>query len=297
MGEPGSKEQRRRAAADSHRRASQQRNDGPSRRVLELVKSATRARDIAARLRATLDPRNPNVRTRASIKEHDAIARRAEMDAGRLHREDRDARWAEGAIDESVELARRRGEDIERSEVETHRVDTGARGDEVNVITTKSKPMKIQSGLEYAFAKGHLIGGPGNVRAAALLAAGTIYREAYAITSGQMSSRGEGGGGGQAGPQLRIIEAGDRLKIMRKGLSVRQRHVLDLVCGENMRPRAAADLLKVGFPAISSGLRGGLHVVSQNWADSQKTGQAGQAARTAKQRGAMLDGMIPKTVR
>jgi hypothetical protein len=296
--EQGSKEQRRRALLDQHRRAAAQRTEaGISGHVLEFARTAERHRAHADKLRAMLDPTTPNPKTRRAVKDHEMLARRAEIEATRLQREEVDRRWADGATEETVGLARERGEEVESVLVETNHIDSGRYGDEINVITTKSRPMAIRSGLEHAFAKGHLDCGIGPRRPEALLATGRLYREAVEISIGRTSTSGEGAGGGKTGPQLRIIEAADRLKIMRGGLSPKQVRVLDLVCGADLRVRKAADILSAGFPSTVNALRAGLVIASDNWTDAQRSGIAGRAAARAGEAGAMIALMTPRDVR
>ncbi len=199
-------------------------------------------------------------------------ARKAELDADRLYGEARDP----------IIMAKLRGEEIDARDVEMAefvRDDHGARvihrrgpskGLPVLKYTAGTR-VKVLTGLEHAKANGHL-------RSEALYQSGIEYGQAYEVSIGQTTNRPEEGGGGSygpKGPQLRIIEAGDYLKIVRAGLSDRQVAVLDAVCGRHMRLRETAEAMRAGFPATVRALRGGLAIVRENWAEAITGGRAG----------------------
>jgi hypothetical protein len=82
---------------------------------------------------------------------------------------------------------------------------------------------------------------------------------------------------------VRIVEAGDRLQIMRRGLSARELRVLDLVCGEGLRARQVATAMSAGFPATVRALRSGLRTAMDNWAEAQRGRATGGAAQRIQQ--------------
>jgi DNA-directed RNA polymerase specialized sigma24 family protein len=124
---------------------------------------------------------------------------------------------------------------------------------------------------------------------------GISYREAFEIAEGQTSSGGEGGGGGSGpkAPQPRLIQAGEDLADMRKGLNPRQRKVLDMVCGLDMRVREAATAMRAGVPATERALRGGLAMAAASLAaQRQKREDDGAESMVIRVRGA--HGMIAR---
>jgi hypothetical protein len=138
-------------------------------------------------------------------------------------------------------------------------------------------------GLERARDKGHLDGGRGAPRVQRLYETGVIYGKAYEIHEGLTSSSGGGSGGhGPKGPQIRLAEAGEMLKIMRDGVSPRERAVLDRVCGEGMTLRQAATAARAGFPATTRALRNGLRIAMENWKAARETKTAGVTAARVK---------------
>lgn len=218
-------------------------------------------------------------------------ARITELDQDRLY----------GEAKETILLAQARGEEVLAYEAETAEIardEHGAvirhkrgskRGLPVLVYDTGLRAKKL-TGIEHAIASGYLQGarGPGQVER--LRATADQYGEAYEIDEGQRSGKagfGEGGGGGfgPKGVQLKAVEAGETLAIMRAGMSPRERRVLDLVCGEQMRAREAATVMGAGFPATVRALRGGLKLAGENWRAAverrKQSGEPGAAQRAA----------------
>lgn len=296
------REDQRRKRLAEHRRASSLnsslREPGVSERVLAKLKAAEAARDIVGRLSAHGAERN-----RAQIGGQLARVRRLEMEAAALARQEEDARWLSDAMAETVGLAAERGEEVESETVEMvtyargehgeqlfHR--TGAKKGQPVMLVERVHRAVIRTGLGHALEKGHLQGGQGAPRGEALYAAGCMYGAAFEISVGRIASSGERGGGfGPKGPQVRIVEAGDRLQIMRRGLSARELRVLDLVCGEGLRARQVATAMSAGFPATVRALRSGLRTAMDNWAEAQKVRATGGAAQRI-QRAAEIVGRV-----
>ncbi len=143
-----------------------------------------------------------------------------------------------------------------------------------------SRALRAQklSGIEHALDAGYL-DGHGSIQAERLFSMGDAYREAFEIAEGQASNAGEGGGGGGGpkAPQPRLVEAGEDLADMRKGLSRRQRRILDLVCGHDMRVREAATVMSAGFPASVRALCDGLRAAAASLAlEQQKRDDRGE---------------------
>lgn len=232
---------------------------------------------------------------RKAAKVLDNQARAFDEEAARLAKEEADQDLLCGDAREPVILAKLRGEEIEAREVEIAEVVTdeyGARvthrrgpslGLPVLKITRQTRAQKL-SGIAHAYANGNLDGERGGARQAdMLLETGRAYGEAYEIDAGLTSNSGGGGGGfGPKGPQIRQVEAGETLGIMRRSLSQRQRTVLDLVCGQGLRAREAADLMKAGFPATARALRGGLRAAGEDMAGARAFKEVGQAGARVK---------------
>lgn len=297
------REQKRRAKLDEHRRAARLLapiKDPPfSQEVVSHLRKAAQARRKAQALIATDAKGN-----RAEIKRHETVAKQAEFKAAEVRKRELDAQWLDAALSEAVALAQARGEDVEQDIIEIATVVTDENGarlvhssgerkgepvlrhEKITRITMGSRG----GGVEHAFQRGDLDGGRGSPKAEALLQTGIDYGAAYEIDEGKLSSRGEFGGGfGPKGPQLRVVEAGEKLSKMRQGLSPRQRRVLDLVCGEKYRVRQAATMMKAGFPATARALRGGLALCMENWDAAKKAGEVGEAVERVRSRNRMLE--------
>jgi len=123
--------------------------------------------------------------------------------------------------------------------------------------------VKKLTGVQHAFAAGHLGDGPDADRR---LAVGQHYGEVFEVVQGMTSSGGEGGGGyGPKGPQPRVIEAGQDYRDFTAGITERQKDALDHICGRSMRlgqaavamgadPRTVRRLLVSGLDAAGRSL-------------------------------------------
>ena|GEM_PF-4075876 len=141
-----------------------------------------------------------------------------------------------------------------------------ARGGAVEVNARGRLRVLSRSGLQLAFERGNLDGT--RVRGEILYELGLRYAAAYqaeeALRTPDRSQSGGGPGFHSRGPQLKVIEAREALRVMRAGFSRRQREVLDRVCGVDMTVRAAAESLKAGFPSTAKALREGLILAGEN---------------------------------
>lgn len=293
---------KRRQKLEEHRRAATLndglRKPGISERVADKLEAAEVSRDKAARLRT----QGPKVHRR-EITDHLAAARRLELEAHALHAQEQDDTWRYGAVAETIGLAMERGEDVDHETVEMETLIKGEFGEQLyhRKGEQKGEPVVrvdrvhrtvIRTGLGYAYEKGHLSaphGEPGLPKEQALFVTGCMYAEAYEVSVGRCGSNGEGSGGaGAKGPQVRIVEAGETLAIMRRGLKPRQLKVLDRVCGDGVRARQVATEMNAGFPATSRALRGGLSRALDNWAEALKEGEPGRAAKRVKEAGRVL---------
>lgn len=302
------RENRRRKRLHLHQRAARLNtalaDPGPTDEVLRLLRRAGEHRAKAEALQAA-DRAARTRRNRAEIKKHYDAARALQDEAEAKNTAADDLRWVLGATSESVQLAQARGEEVEHEEIEMRmevRDEHGAqlrhkagpnKGEPVYHYdrVTRTVLKSRGGGIEEAYEKGHLDGR--GAKAEALKSIGERYGKAYEIDEGKTSSRGEGGGGfGPKGPQLRLVEAGETLAILRQGLSKRERDVLDKVCGDQLRTRQAATALKAGFPATARALRGGLQRALDNWAEAMKRepgeGAPGDAAERVKRMARMI---------
>lgn len=139
------------------------------------------------------------------------------------------------------------------------------------VYSTATRAKRL-SGIDHASAAGYLGGWR---QAERLHSIGVDYRDAYIVIEGEASGRGEGGSGfGPKAPQPRILELGQRLADMRRGLNIRQRDVLDLVCGKDLRLREATALLRLGDPRTTqNALVSGLRAAAQSLEDERSKRQ------------------------
>ncbi len=218
-------------------------------------------------------------------------ARLEELNADRLYGEARDP----------IILAKLRGEEIDARDMETAefaRDEHGARiihkrgpnkGLPVLKYATGTRVRKL-TGLEHSLAKGHLESARPKPTPEALYEIGLRYGEAYEISVGQTTNRAEGGGGGfgPKGPQLRVVEAGEMLSIMREGMDQRHQSILNLVCGHQMRIGEAARSLGYGVQASKNALRAGLKTAMGNLGRARAEGRLGAAARQLRDGSRMM---------
>lgn len=271
----------------------------PTEPIERLLWRASDHRMKAAELQAADDASakadRPRI-NRKAIKKHLGEARRLEIEAGDMMTSEDARRWLTGSLEETKQLAQARGEEVstEVVEVEFDELDEwGAplrhkRGSQKGAKITRTERfvrMTIENrggGIETAFEKGHL-DGPGP-KSPHLQAVGQRYREAYEIVEAQTTNAGGGGSGATGGarsPQLRVVIAGEVLAHMREDLTPRQRAVLDLVCGHDIRLRIAAAHLKAGFPATQRALRGGLIAALESLKRHREAREAGEELSAA----------------
>jgi len=253
--------------------------------VTEKLRQAEERRAIAADLRSKLPPKGRSRAALKAIKDHEGAAKLYEREASDLRSRETNENWRRRATQESEDLAKNRGEAVvyEDIDIPTFVLDEhGARvyhkqgemkGLPVIVIERAMRTV-IESrggGLEQALTKGYLDGGRGAPKAEVLVETGARYREAYEISEALISSEGGGSGGfGPKGPQLRLVAAGEALAVMRRGLSARERTLLDLVCGQERRVRLIATQVGLGFPALCRTLRNGLRIAGENLKAAKK---------------------------
>lgn len=194
----------------------------PAREVERFDKA--RADLLNPRLALREDQRETRARIIAAIEE------RPKAEAERA--------WLKQSAAETMALAQARGEDV--------RADKGR----VRIVS--------RGGLKQAYEDGHLNQAGGKITSTDLYEAGQRYRTAYEATEGMTTGQREGSGFSGRAPQVRIVEAGLALQAMRALITDRQRAVLDLVCGKDIRLRTAATELRRGFPSAKNSLRGGL---------------------------------------
>lgn len=289
-----SAEKRRRILAEHQRAASLQSrtaDPGPSEVVGEKLRVAAEHRETAAALKAR-DAAAKSRGNRKAINDHLTAATALEHDARMIREREVNDRWLANATKETLDLAQLRGEDIDSETIElvTYPTDehgarlrhkTGSRRGQVVTHVDRVTRAVIRSrggGLELALEKGHLDGGPGSPKADVLFRTGDRYREAYEIDEGLKSNSGGGGGGfGPKGPQIRAVEAGEILAIMRSKLTPRELHVLNEVCGKGFRLRQVATDMGAGFPATARALRGGLRTAGEQVKAAGEQGRIGVA--------------------
>lgn len=221
-----------------------------------------------------------------------SLVRRAMEKLAQAQKAERDEMDLLGDTAESVIRARIRGEEVEARKGETAEIakdEHGARiihragprrGLPVLVYSTGLRAKKLV-GIEHAYVNGYLDGA--GVHPERLKATADQYGEAYEIDEGRRSSRGDGGGAfGPKGPQIKQVEAGETLSIMRRGLKPKARELLDLICGQHMRVGEAAAILGSGVPSTKRGLRDALRLAGESWALAQEVGEAGRARAHVK---------------
>lgn len=211
----------------------------------------------------------------------------AEVDEWRLH----------GDAHETILMAKARGDDVTAYEAQTAefavdehgaRILERVRGHGIGAQTYLRPVMNYGTGLrarkltgiEHAKDAGYL--GKSWREAERLHKIGVDYREAYIVVEGAAGRSGEGGGGrGPKAPQPRQIELGQDLADMRRGLNLRQREVLDLVCGQDMRLRDATAQLRLGDPRTTErALVTGLAAASESLIDQREHRIASGQAHT-----------------
>jgi hypothetical protein len=282
---------RRRRKLEEARRASRLqlpvRDEALSTEIEGKISAAVAARSEAEGLRAFAAlPGKQGKETRRAIKRLEQTAKNLDDQVLKL-REQARAQDAWGEAKASILLARARGEDVDVGEAETAEPaldENGARlidkGRAVMIYGREIRARKL-TGIDHALAEGSL-GAVEGEEADRLYRIGLTYQEVYAIAEGQ-STRGSGaeGGGGSGGPpapQPRQMEAALKLLTMRRHLSERQRRVLDLVCGQQLKVREATVVYRdskgrgAGFPATERALVLGLKVAAQALAASEMSG-------------------------
>lgn len=167
------------------------------------------------------------------------------------------------AREETIGLARARGEDVDD------------RGPVTRMLT--------RQGIQQAYEDGHMTPSHGPLTADHLWTTAKAYRTAYEIAQGLTGPEGGGGGGyGAKGPQIRVVEAGEALAIMRDGLTTRQLDVLDRVCGQDMRLRETATVLRRGFPSCRNSLISGLEMATLSLKAARAIRDAGESNTRAR---------------
>lgn len=261
----------RRARVAQHRLAAKQKRPPYSERVQAKLAEAHQARISGAPVKA----------------------QELEREAWDMDREDLEAHWRQVAIDETVALALARGEDVAHETVE---LKTALRDGAGGLVLKDGAPVvqierfsrtviRSRGGaLEEALDKGWLQPPHGGPDPQALYDLGVRYRAAYEIAEGRTTNQGgEGGGGfGPKGPQLRVVEAGELLAITRRPLTARQRRVLDLAAGQDIRCRRVAAIMHAGFPSTQRALRGGLEAALEAWEEALRAKEVGEAAERVR---------------
>lgn len=241
-------EEKRRRLLDGNRHVASL--DEPMRdpaTVIELARLESKLRDAeveAESLRA-IDAK----KHRKEIRRLENVARGLADELAKQQGIERDAYAILGEAREPVLRAMQRGEILTAKVAETadfSRDEHGARiihrGGPMrglpSLVYSRGLRAKNLSGIEHAFHAGHLRAIRGVLAEEHLLRIGQEYGAAYEIVEGLASHAGEGGGGFKPkAPLPRAIEAGEMLADMRKGLTERQKSVLNLVCGQSGPPR------------------------------------------------------------
>ncbi|MDB5456218.1 MAG: hypothetical protein JWP92_1803 [Caulobacter sp.] len=242
-----------------------------SQAVLDKMAEARRARIRAELLRSS----NP-VKNRRAILDHEAAARRAETEADRLQIEAADYQWAETAVRETERLALNRGEAVAHVVTE---IATWARGEDGGLIRDPVDQTAVlkreravvrrmggRTGLMTAFERGDLDGAGAErpIDGRRLLQVALRYRRAYETAEGLTSpSRDLGQPRVQrcrpsSGPHERVFEAREQLRNLRRGLTPKQRPIIDAVCGLDLSPAAAAAAAGIDPKTAKARLRKGL---------------------------------------
>lgn len=266
-------EEKRRRMLDEHRRAASL--DAPLRDpsfVQAIAKAEGKlltAQKELEELRAG-DPK----KNRKAIKRAENQVRSLAEEVAKLQTVEREAYEAMGEAREPLLRALQRGEFVQAKVAETADFARGEHGERIinrggpmrglpALVYSRGLRAKNLTGIDHAIACGHIAKLRAKVRGVPpeefLRRVAQDYGAAYIVVEGQATHAGEGGGGFKPkAPIPRQIEAGQVLADMRKGLTRRHRDVLDLVCGQGLRAREAADQLHAGFPATIRALVGGL---------------------------------------
>lgn len=234
---------------------------------------------------------------RRAIADHQDEARRLEIQALADDTAYRDAHWLWQAQQETVAQAALRGDSYESETVtlstpmrDEHgailRHKTGPdRGKEIRQVDsfTRTRNAKL-GGLERAHAKGHLDHLGDEKRVKQLRRIGERYGAACEDLNPLRAAdleNGGGGGGGSKGPQIKTIEAGETLAIMRRLMNPRQRAVMDWVCGHDLTIREAAREVGLHFDTTRSALCEGLQAADKAWREACKHHEPGEAVDRA----------------
>ena len=225
--------------------------NGPER-ALHKAHEAQKHRNKATIL-ANVDPKG----NKAKIAQHVAAARRLEEEAKAIMAEHSESQWVTDANRETVELARARGE--------TAKQDIHGR-----VVVTS------RCGLSMAYEAGKLEPQARTFTTEELFTIGRRYRDAYEIAMGLTSSKGSGGSAIK-GPQLRKLEAGEDLKMLRTGLTAQRQRALDTICGESHTVETYAKANRLGLNEAKDQLVEGLQ-------DAAFNARAAKAAKDTRAR-------------
>lgn len=258
------------------------RDHGPSATVVDIARRAQLARDKAKRAG----------RNRAEANVHLAEAKRLENLATAAQEYEEHRLWLWYATTETNQLALARGEEIDTETVEHVVFERDSHGALVRVrrgpdrgkfkthreTVTRTVMLSRGGGLRLAFEHGHL-GHVKGRRALRLYRIAQRYQLAAEAMDPLRASNPEGGGGGgygAKGPQVRTVEAGEELEIMRRHLHPVERDVLDLVVGSDMRLRDAAKAIGSSFETTKKHLQAGLECAAAAWAEARKAEEIGQ---------------------
>lgn len=212
--------------------------NGPER-AMHKANEARKCRNKATVL-ANVDPKG----NKAKIDQHLATAKRLEAEAKAIMDEFNQQQWAGAANAETYNLA------IDRGELATRDIHG-------RVIVSS------RCGLTLAYENGNLARDGVRSCEDELFAVGRRYRDAFEISTGMTSSRGEGGSGVK-GPQIRKLEAGYDLKMLRTGLSAQQLRALDFICGLSQTIFAYANAGSIEFDEAQKQLVQGLDTAALN---------------------------------
>lgn len=240
-----------------------------------LVQKMAKTQAKLAAARAVLDdpPGKSDREKRKAVKQAKARIAEETEKLRDLSREEADQRQLYGDAGETILLAQARGEAVTAFSAQTaefardefgarileRKRDKGRGGtylEPVLVYGTGLRAKKL-SGIDHAHDAGYL--SRSWRESERLHKIGVDYRDAYEIVEGATGGEGEGGGSsGPKAPQPRLVEAGEKLSDFRRDLSQRQRDVLDMVCGEDLRLRDVAARMHAHFETSEKALREGL---------------------------------------